>query len=148
MAISPNWHDAEEIMQEASLILWRKFDTFDRSTDFFAWACQVIRFEVYNLRRRDSRRGLLFSSEAVEHLADMAVQQGAEFKERCDALRQCLQKLSSADQELVELRYHREATTATVAKRVNRPLEAVYKSLQRIRRVLLVCVERQIASGV
>ena len=148
MAISPNWHDAEEIIQEASLVLWRKFNSFDRSTDFFAWACQVIRYEVYNHRRRDSRRRVLFSNDSVERLADIATQQAAGFDERCEALRQCLQKLPSADQRLIELYYQRETTTAAVAKEVNRPLDSVYKSLQRIRRALLVCIERRLTAGV
>lgn len=147
LAISPSWHDAEEIMQEASLILWRKFDTFGRSTNFFAWACQVIRYELYNRRRRESRRGLVFSNEAVERIADIAAQQGAEFEDRCEALRLCLQHLPSADQKLIELRYHRDASTATVAERTNRPLESVYKSLQRIRRALMTCVERRLTAG-
>jgi RNA polymerase sigma-70 factor (ECF subfamily) len=148
MAISPNWHDAEEIIQEASLVLYRKFDSFDRSTDFFAWACQVIRYEVYNHRRRDSRRRVLFSNDFVERLADVATQQAAGFDERCEALQQCLQKLASADQRLIELYYQKEATTAAVAKEVNRPLDSVYKSLQRIRKALLVCIERRLTAGV
>src|SRR6056297_854003 len=40
-----SWDDANEIMQNTGLVLWRKFDTFDPETDFMRWACVVARFE-------------------------------------------------------------------------------------------------------
>ena len=38
--------DAEDVLQEANLVLWRKFDQYQEGTNFFAWACQIIRYEV------------------------------------------------------------------------------------------------------
>ncbi len=38
--------DAEDLFQQTSLVLWDKFDQFDRSRSFVAWACGVARYEV------------------------------------------------------------------------------------------------------
>jgi RNA polymerase sigma-70 factor (ECF subfamily) len=35
----PNRADAEEVFQQTSLILWKKWQQFDPSRDFVRWAC-------------------------------------------------------------------------------------------------------------
>ena len=36
-------HDADDLFQQTTLILWKKFGEFDRRLSFFAWACGVAR---------------------------------------------------------------------------------------------------------
>ncbi len=43
-SLLPSWDDAVEVMQNTSLVLWRKFDTFDQNTEFLKWAFVVARF--------------------------------------------------------------------------------------------------------
>jgi len=38
MSLIPNWADAEDVMQQANLVLWSKFEQFELGTDFYAWA--------------------------------------------------------------------------------------------------------------
>ena len=59
-----------------------------------------------------------------------------------DALAACLEKLPEKDRTLVSQRYLEGATTKTVAATVGRSVDAVYKSLQRIRSALLACIRR------
>jgi len=37
MSLIPNWADAEDVMQQANLVLWSKFEQFELGTDFYAW---------------------------------------------------------------------------------------------------------------
>ena len=37
MSLIPNRADAEDVLQQANLILWRKFGQFQIGTNFFAW---------------------------------------------------------------------------------------------------------------
>ena len=46
----------EDVFQAANLVLWRKFDQFEPGTNFFAWACQIIRYEVLKYREKYARR--------------------------------------------------------------------------------------------
>ena len=54
-SLLPSWEDAVEVMQNTSLVLWRKFDTFDPNTDFLKWAFVVARFEALKYRRSMAR---------------------------------------------------------------------------------------------
>ena len=38
-SLVPRREDAAEVMQEAAVVLWEKFDEFDSSRDFRKWAC-------------------------------------------------------------------------------------------------------------
>ena len=53
----PAWQDAEEIIQDTLMVLWRKFDEFDPSTSFFSWAARVAQYEVLNYRRKNRQVG-------------------------------------------------------------------------------------------
>ncbi len=41
LTLLPNRSEADEVMQETSLVLWRQFDQFDPQRDFVRWACGV-----------------------------------------------------------------------------------------------------------
>ncbi len=41
-----NFDDADDLFQQTSLVLWKKYDRYDPSKSFVAWACGVARFEV------------------------------------------------------------------------------------------------------
>jgi hypothetical protein len=42
----PKWHDVEEVIQEASLIAWKKFDRFEEGTAFGGWLLTIARYEA------------------------------------------------------------------------------------------------------
>src|SRR3954471_22737634 len=52
LSLVPSWSDAEDIVQEASALMWRKFGDFEPGTNFLAWACQIARFLVMNHIRK------------------------------------------------------------------------------------------------
>src|SRR2546422_8450823 len=68
-------NDADDLFQQTTLILWKKFAEFDRRGSFFAWACGVARLEVANFLRSRARHRLYFSDELnlllVEAQAEM-----------------------------------------------------------------------------
>src|SRR5262245_41105154 len=55
--------DAEDLFQQTTVILWKKFSDFDRARSFFAWAAGVARFEAANFLRTRGRHRLYFSDE-------------------------------------------------------------------------------------
>jgi RNA polymerase sigma factor (sigma-70 family) len=61
---------------------------------------------------------------------------------RQDALSSCLDKLPEKARVLIELRYERGATPATVAARLSKSLESVYKALNRVHAMLASCIEQ------
>jgi RNA polymerase sigma-70 factor, ECF subfamily len=55
LALVPHWSDAEDVVQETSAVLWRKFDEFTPGTDFNAWALSIARYQVMNFRKKQRR---------------------------------------------------------------------------------------------
>jgi RNA polymerase sigma-70 factor (ECF subfamily) len=145
-ALVPNWSDAEEVLQETGVVLWKKFDEFEPGTEFARWATRVARLQVLCFYKRSRRNALLFSQSFVETMADEAVVLAQEPSPYYEALEGCLAKLSESDRELIRRRYGSSARTARqVAREQGRPETTVYNALARIRRNLLHCVQRALA---
>lgn len=145
LAQVPNPADAEEILQETNVIIWRKRAAFRLGTNFFAWACRIASYEVLKFRDRRRRDRLRFSNEFVERIAAEVISGADNFEERQRALAGCLKKLRPKDCELIQRRYAPGETGQSVAAMLGRPVNSVYQSLGRIRRTLLDCVRRHLA---
>ena len=141
-SLVPNHADAEDVLQNASSVLWKRFSRFQSDTDFFAWACQVARNEVMHYRRSKGRELVRFADEFVDAVADEAVAMSGDLDHLRTVLAHCLSKLSEKDRRLVEERYRDGATTTSAAQVVGRSVAAAYKALGRVRKVLLGCVQR------
>jgi len=136
-------NDADDLFQQTALIMWRKFDEFDRDRSFFAWACGIGRLEVVNFLRSRGRRRLYFSDDLnlllIEAQEEMTSE---ETEERRDALAKCVAKLRERDQELLMECYQNPAGVNQAAGRRGRSPQSVFNSLRRIRRALYVCISR------
>jgi RNA polymerase sigma-70 factor (ECF subfamily) len=54
-SLIPTWDGVDEVLQESSVVLWRKFDQFDsqgEESSFLDWAFMIARYEVLKYRRR------------------------------------------------------------------------------------------------
>ena len=147
LALVPDWNDAQDVMQQVSLVLWRKFDQFRPGTNFLAWACQVARLEAKDHRERRGRERALFSAAFVEAVADEALAMSDELGDRQQALQRCLERLPEPQRRMLLLRYESGATVDAVAAAVGRSVEAVYKSLSRVRQALMECVDRKVLAA-
>lgn len=145
LAQVPNPVDAEEILQEANVVIWRKFSQFEPESNFFAWCCQIARYEVLKYRDRWRKQRERFSDIFIEEVAAAAEQESDNLEDRRQALIDCLGKLRPRDRELIQCRYAPGASGKTVAKLLRRPVNSVYQSLGRIRRSLLECISRRLA---
>lgn len=141
LTLVPNWADADDVFQDSSKVLWEKFDQFTSGTDFFAWSCRIVQFQAMYFRQRQQRSRLQFSDAFLEAVSTQALDDNEFLERQHRALADCLDKLSPRTRELVELRYQPNASTKTVAEKVGRSLEAVYKALNRAQRTLIDCVE-------
>jgi len=142
---SPN--SAEEVFQEVCVILWREYEKFDLGTNFVKWAAVIAHNQVRKYRRQNKRSAHQLSDEAYERIAAVAIERANLFEDRREALGNCLGKLSTEDRQLVQLCYDEDtASIKATAKRMGRPVNTVYKALNRIRRVLHQCIDRTLAT--
>ena len=141
----PRIQDAEDIFQETCEVICEKFDTFSPGTDFLAWACEISRWRVRAARTTFARSKVTFSDELVQQLSQTIAAMRHELDLRSDALEQCMEKLPDRDRQLVIARYSLGASIEEAAEQNGRSLDAAYKALARIRRVLYDCVSRRTA---
>jgi RNA polymerase sigma-70 factor (ECF subfamily) len=147
LTLLPNRADAEDVFQEASLVLWDKFDEQHPPDDFVAWGCRIAYFKVLDFCKKSQRCRVCFSQTMLERVSETAIEQAGplQLDERRLALEGCLEKLGARDRELLSRRYAEGATTQTTADAVGRSVDAVYKALAKIRQALFECVTRTLA---
>jgi RNA polymerase sigma-70 factor (ECF subfamily) len=141
----PNWQDVEDVTQEASLIAWRKFDTFEIGTSFGGWLLTIARFEALKHRRRMTRSPLVFSDDVWDLLVEEAIEDdGPHFHRR--HLETCLEKLDPGIRDLL-LRVHTPGVVMReVAAQSGKSEQAFYKAIQRLRARLLDCISAAIVA--
>ena len=146
-ALVPKRYDAEDLLQETSLVICEKFDEFEEGTDFVAWACQIAYWRIRYSRQKFARSKVIFNQEIVDAVAQTAGTMIKELDSRHEALGNCLQKLPARDRELVLTRYEPGNGVEEAARRSGRTLQTAYKALARLRKLLLDCVSNQLAGG-
>ena len=146
-SLLPTWEDTDEVLQETSLVLWRKFDSFSEGTDFLRWACMVARFEALKYRRGKARDRHVFSEDMMELLAEEAVEELPDLERERKALEVCLERLGARERSWVENVYGSNLHIRDVAERSGRSAGSLYKALHRIRLGLLECVSRSLPAS-
>ncbi|SMP42160.1 RNA polymerase sigma-70 factor, ECF subfamily [Neorhodopirellula lusitana] len=144
LALVPHLADAEDLVQETCMIMWNKFDQFEKGTDFVAWGISIARYRVLNYRRSTGTRRVYFSENLMRQIDDAAVGLSVQGDERLSALQSCLGRLREKDRELIRLRYFAENSTKQTAREVGRSADSVYKSLNRIHDALLLCMRHAV----
>jgi RNA polymerase sigma-70 factor (ECF subfamily) len=149
LTLLPNRADADDVLQEASLVMWDKFDVERPPDDFTAWGCRIAYYKVLDFYKKSQRCKVRFSQAMLEQVAATAVEQAGalQLDDRRQALSGCVDKLEPRDQDLLSRRFAAGATTQSTAAQVGRSVDAVYKALAKIRQALFDCVSRSLAQG-
>lgn len=142
-----SWDDVDEIMQNTSLVLWRKFSDFDPDTDFMKWACVVARFEVLSWRRDKARDRHVFDEDVVNLLAEEAAAGAERLSNQRHALEKCLRKLPENLRRIVLAAYEPGVKLNEVAEELGKSATAFYKTLNRTRAKLQECIRVETAAS-
>lgn len=139
----PNWADTEEVMQRTRIVLWRKFSDFAPSTNFRQWALKVARYEVMNFRKTKGKDRHLFDDSLIDAVVEARSSLSEELDRRRALLDKCIAKLRASDRQIIRHCYGPKATTTkAAAAALKRPVNTLYKALNRIRRSLMLCVQQ------
>lgn len=139
---------ADDLLQEACLAMWRKFRTLESEVAFRSWAYSYIRLTAFNLRRKRQRSRLVFSAETMEILADEWDEQAELTEAKRNALAACIGELAPKQKNLLTVYYgSAEETAVDLAERMQRPVEGIYKALGRIRAILRGCIKDKLEAG-
>ena len=133
--------DMEDVFQEVSMVLWQRFDDYDEARPFLHWAVGIARNHAGRWHRSRGRRPAWLSPEVERQLADTCAELEEELAGRRRSLRFCVEKLEGKARELLGLRYEKKYSLKRIADLSARSVNAVNKSLGKIRRFLARCTE-------
>lgn len=140
------WNEVDEVIQNVSLVMWRKWSEFDPGSDFLAWGRVIARFEVLKVRRSFARDRHVFSEDLMERLADKAEEVRSSDRHR-EALDRCLEQLPKKSRDFINVAYHSDRSIKDIATALGKTPTAFYKTLDRIRKKLQICIEGRLETG-
>jgi len=140
----PDPADVADVMQNVSIIAWKKFEILENpETEFGKWVCVIARYEILKFRRGKARDRLVLDSDIVEKLADEGIEETDERDHWINALQHCLGKLPNSRRKLLLEAYHPESSMQDIAKQMNKKTNALYQILSRLRIKLVDCIEKE-----
>lgn len=144
MAILRDFDAAEEVFQNAAVVIVEGATAGEPIRNFRAWAKEIVRRQaLYRLRQQaqESRRFRPISLELFEAISAAFLEEDTEeVRREVQALRHCLDKLPPRQRELLVLRYERRQSFEQIGEAAGTTAGAAQRSLSRIRLALHDCI--------
>jgi RNA polymerase sigma-70 factor (ECF subfamily) len=146
-SLIPDFHAAEDLLQDVAVILLRKYGEYDPSRPFVAWAIGVARLEVLSARRDLARCPLARVPGLAEAVAAAHAEMADELDARAAALRECVARIEGRPREVLRLRYELALPPREITSRVSMTAGAVRVLLSRLRASLQDCIDRRLVAA-
>ncbi len=147
-----NYAAAEDVVQEAFLVVVKKHANFDEGTSLLAWCRSIVRIEVLRAKDRYHRERSL-----VERVLDDAIdatfdefqvsRSRDESDQRRDALEHCVERLSERGKRVLQARVADDLGYPQIGERLGMSVEAVRKALFRAKKQVRDCVESKLRTA-
>jgi len=145
-AMVPDFHEAQDVIQEVAVTLFNKMDDYDKSRPFVAWAIGVARNKIKTSRSKQVRHPLLYNTDVVEAVGNMCEEMAPQVGLRMQALNHCVRelKLKGRSRNIFLLRYQSLLMPRQIASRTGIASGTVRVMLNRIRDLLRKCIDSAI----
>lgn len=149
-----DYHLADDVVQDALIVLMDKWSTFTPGSSVFAFARQVVQYKVLEAHRRRTTHELPMEEAQLAAVVDRTLAEGIDEEtasrqnELVHALTDCLGRLNRKALALLDGFYRDSKSYAELSVQHAQSLEAVKKALYRYRRILQDCAERRRSGSV
>jgi len=139
--------EAEDLVQEAFIVVMEKFEEFQPGTSMLAWTRAIVRFKVLQWLEKRNRRAKILDKLLVDAV-DAAFQEAEsrddaeQVRDRFRRLEDCLDKVGERPRKLLNSIYAEGLSYQDGALALDMGLEAAKKSLQRTKAQLRACIRR------
>ncbi len=146
-SLARNHQDAEEIVQNTSVILWQKHEQYDESASFGAWARSILYRVAMNHVRERKRQAVLCEPDILEKLSNGYEQVEDTYRENglLDSLQFCLRRLVGKSRRMIDLRYKDRKSSEEIGRVFHLSVRAVDVALYRVRQRLELCIKSMIS---
>ncbi|MHC4404996.1 MAG: sigma-70 family RNA polymerase sigma factor [Planctomycetota bacterium] len=151
-AVLGNYTAAEDVVQEAMLVVVKKFDQFQEGTSMLAWCRSIVRLEVLRMKQQRQRERTL-AERLLDDAIDAAFDEFQTAQRRDDAeswrqaLERCLERVPERGRRVLKARFVDELSYRQIGERVGMTLEAVRKALFRLKKQVRSCVETSLGGA-
>jgi RNA polymerase sigma-70 factor (ECF subfamily) len=140
LSLLGRWHDAQDVLQRASVLMWQKYDSFESGTDFMAWASTLCFYEAKVFQRTASRSPLHFDDDLLALLAEERLEDLKQQEWRMEALETCFDTLRDDDRRLLRASCADHGDITALAARMGRAPRTLWNKIAILRRLLADCV--------
>ena len=147
-----NYAAADDVLQEAMLVVVKKYDQFQEGTSILAWCRSIVRIEVLRAKQRHQRERTLADrllDDAIDAAFDefQAARRHDEAESWREALRRCLERVPERSQGVLRARFVDELSYQQIGERLGMTIEAVRKALFRLKKQVRSCVETRLRAA-
>lgn len=145
-----DYHLADDVVQEALLVMMKKWTDFQPGTSVFAFARAIVRFKALEAVRARARREVTLEDEQLQAAIDKTLDEqldedSSDVQSRMvHALQECLERLTRRAADLVTGFYRDNKSYRELSQIHSLNMEALKKALYRHRRTLEQCAERKV----
>ncbi len=143
-SLLPTTTDADEVLQQTAMVIWKKFDQYDPDTHFMKWACVIARFESLAYRRKMARDRLVFREDILDLMAEEGMEEIDTRKAEHEALEFCLAAMPEKQRNFLTLAYTPGVKVKELAEEAGSSAASFYMRLKRLRHQVMECVESKI----
>lgn len=136
-AILHDQKEAEDVLQEAFVQMWKKTSTYDAGrSSLFTWAVMIARNKAIDRLRSRQRRNRLVEAASEENIsspADSAEQANdiLTWAEECRRVREALKQIPEAQREAIALAFFSGLTQAEISDKLGAPLGTIKARIRR-----------------
>ena len=147
-----DYSTAEDVVQQAFLVVFDKFEQFREGSSMLAWCRVIVRIEVFRLRDVERRERTL-ASRLLDDVITSAYEEFQTERRITEAeswrrsLRYCLKRISERGRGVMRARFVDGLSYQQIAEHLGMKIEAVRKSLYRDKQKLRSCVEAKQRQG-
>lgn len=149
LTMVPSHSDALDVLQEAAVAMWQKYDEYQGIGSFRSWAYKFSHIQVLKYRERQRYRDWMlkpFDESVIAALVAAHHQHEPVLEIRRQALKQCLEKLTAEQNQLLRTRYWEKTTLRAAAERSGCSEDRLHRQLNKIREQLRICIDRTIVA--
>ncbi len=148
-SLLPSWEGVDDVLQEASVVMWKKLSQLEDAEGFLPWSKVIVRLECLKARRKMARETLVFSDEVYALIADeFSFDDEDSMQQRAQALSKCLSQIDERTRSIILAPYSGYGSVKSLAKNLKRTENSLYKQIGRLREKLASCVKKQLPTPV
>lgn len=148
-ALVRDWAVAEDVVQDAFIVVMNRWEDFQEGTSVFAWVRRIVHLKAMEALRSRARRFTPAEEELLERVAaavrdELGEEESERQRLRHEALQRCMSRLGRRAVDLLSGFYARSRSCEDLAAQQRRSVNAVRLALSRLRKQLHECVSRQL----